>query len=88
MIGSKTGGIPDAIVDGITGLLVDPYNTKEIAQAVISLLNDEQLALILGKNGRTRVENELTWLVTGKRIVASLQNLKSSAKYEQLQHNV
>ena len=80
VIGSKTGGISDAVVDGVTGLLVEPYNTEEIAQALISLLTNEQLVLTLGKNGRVRVENELTWQVMGDRIVALLQNLKSSIK--------
>lgn len=78
VIGSKTGGISDAVVDGVTGLLVDPCNADEIAHALISLLTDEQLALTYGKNGRARVENELTWQAMGKRIMDLLQNLNSS----------
>ncbi|OGW48173.1 MAG: hypothetical protein A2Y66_02390 [Nitrospirae bacterium RBG_13_41_22] len=80
VIGSKTGGISDAVVNGVTGLLVEPDDTKEIAQALSRLLTDEQLALTLGKNGRARVENELTWQVMGERIVAFLQGLKSSTR--------
>ncbi len=80
VIGSKTGGIPDAVIDGVTGLLVEPDDTKEIAQALIRLLTDEQFAMTLGKNGRARVETKLTWQVMGERILASLQNLKLFAK--------
>lgn len=80
VIGSKTGGISDAVVDGVTGLLVEPDDPKKIAQALIRLLTDEQFALTLGKNGRARTESELTWQAMGERIVASLQNLKLSAK--------
>ena len=75
VIGSKTGGISDAVIDGVTGLLVEPNDVNDIAQAVTSLLTDEQFALTLGKNGRARTESELTWQVMGERIVASLQNL-------------
>lgn len=81
VIGSKTGGISDAVVDGVTGLLVEPNDVKEIAQTLIRLLTDEQLALTLGKNGRARAENELTWRAMGGRIIASLQNLKPSSEY-------
>jgi phosphatidylinositol alpha-1,6-mannosyltransferase len=80
VIGSKTGGISDAVVDGVTGLLVEPNDVKGIGQALISLLTDGQLALTIGKNGRARVENELTWRAMGERIVASLQKLKLFAK--------
>ncbi len=80
VIGSKTGGISDAVVDGVTGLLVEPDDPKEIAQALIRLLTDGQFALTLGKNGRARVENELTWEAMGERIVASLQNLRLSGR--------
>lgn len=80
VIGSKTGGISDAVIDGVTGLLVEPNDVKGIAQDLIKLLADEQFALTLGKNGRARAEGQLTWQAMGERIVASLQNLKRSTE--------
>ncbi|GAG50694.1 unnamed protein product, partial [marine sediment metagenome] len=44
VIGARTGGIPDAIVDGRTGYLIDPNNPREIIDKIISLLENEQLA--------------------------------------------
>lgn len=60
VIGSKSGGIPDAVIDNVTGLLVDPFNEEEIAQAITRVLQDERLAKRLGENGRKRVETEST----------------------------
>lgn len=80
MIGSKTGGIPDAVKDGVTGMLVEPNNTQGITQAIIRLLTNNQMAMTLGKNGRLKVENEFSRQVMRKRIITSLQNLKSSIK--------
>jgi phosphatidylinositol alpha-1,6-mannosyltransferase len=39
-IGSKNSGIADAIEHGKTGLLVDQYNAKEVADAVLTVLKD------------------------------------------------
>ena len=60
VIGSKSGGIADAVIDGDTGILVDPLNEDEIARAIIRVLQDEKLANRLGENGRKRVETGLT----------------------------
>lgn len=60
-IGGNVGGVPDAIVDGETGLLVDGRDPNSIAQALLRLLDDPQEGRRLGKAGRERVMNEFTW---------------------------
>jgi len=60
-IGGRSGGVPDAVLDGETGLLVDPWDPMDIAQATIRLLTDRELAIHLGENGRRRVEMEMNW---------------------------
>ncbi len=59
-IGGQSGGIPDAIVDGITGMLVDPLQEQAIADAVVRLLTDSELARRMGEEGRARVLKEFT----------------------------
>lgn len=71
VIGGKSGGIEDAIIDGETGLLVDPLNVKEIARVIVKLLTNKELADEMGKKGRERVEKELNW----KEIARRLQGL-------------
>jgi phosphatidylinositol alpha-1,6-mannosyltransferase len=79
VVGGNSGGIPEAIVEGVTGLLVDPYNIDEIAQALICLLTDQEYARKLGMNGRQRVERELAWQRVGAKIEAALREVLCSA---------
>jgi phosphatidylinositol alpha-1,6-mannosyltransferase len=68
VIGGNSGGVADAIVDGETGFLVDPENPKEIAEKLILLLSDSELAEKLGRQGRARIEKEYTWDIVANRI--------------------
>jgi phosphatidylinositol alpha-1,6-mannosyltransferase len=61
VIGGKSGGTDDAIVDGVTGLRVDGNSSIAVAQAVIDLLAAPDRAKAMGVRGRQRVENEFTW---------------------------
>lgn len=61
VVGGRSGGVPDAVEDGKTGLLVDGTSVQEIAQATIRILQDPSLARRLGENGRVRVCQRLTW---------------------------
>lgn len=61
VIAGRSGGIPDAAQDGVTGLLVDPVNVDQVADAMITLLQNPQLAETLGANGRRWVEAEMNW---------------------------
>ncbi len=68
VIGGNSGGVADAIVDGETGFLVDPENPKEIAEKLILLLSDSELAEKLGRQGRARIEKQFTWDIVANRI--------------------
>ena len=52
VVGARAGGIPDVVVDGETGLLVDPERPDEIADALVRVLSDRSLAERLGRGGR------------------------------------
>ncbi|MCK4262075.1 glycosyltransferase, partial [bacterium] len=73
VIGGRSGGVVDAVVDGETGLLVDPLNTEEISVALVKLLYDESLAERLGQRGRKRVEKELSWEKVTERILGVMK---------------
>ena len=77
VIGGCSGGVAEAVVDGQTGLMIDPHNTDKIAGAIIHLLTDRELAHRLGANGRRRVERELSWEKVGKRLAELLQDVIS-----------
>lgn len=61
VIGGRSGGVPDAIVHGETGLLVDGNSPQAVAEAVIHLLTKPEIARCMGRAGRQRVCQELTW---------------------------
>lgn len=63
VIGGRSGGAIDAIINNETGLLVDPTNSQEIAEAIIRLLKDRDYARQLGNKGRKRVQEEFDWKV-------------------------
>ncbi len=61
VVGGRSGGIPDAVADGCSGLLVDPLNPDEVARAVSGILTDSDLAAGLGRAGYLRVASEFSW---------------------------
>jgi phosphatidylinositol alpha-1,6-mannosyltransferase len=52
VIGSRVGGVQEAIRDGVTGMLVDPTDVRDVANAAIRLLTDDRLAREMGQKGR------------------------------------
>jgi phosphatidylinositol alpha-1,6-mannosyltransferase len=60
-VASRAGGIPDAVQDGQTGLLVDPDNLEEVCQAVRTLLDNPDRAKAMGWAGRQAVETYYNW---------------------------
>lgn len=61
VVAGRSGGLLDAVVDGETGILVDPLDTGAAAQAIVSVLQDPALARRLGEAGRRRVLEGFTW---------------------------
>lgn len=60
VVGTRHGGIPEAIAEGQTGLLVEPGNINELAEAIIRLLSDERQNEEMGKKGRERIKEYFT----------------------------
>jgi glycosyltransferase involved in cell wall biosynthesis len=57
-IGTNVGGIPDQIIDGYNGFLVQTRNHREIAEKILLLLNDPERARQMGVNGRKIVQDK------------------------------
>jgi phosphatidyl-myo-inositol dimannoside synthase len=72
VIGGRSGGVVDAIENGITGYLVDPLDVEEIAQKLTLLLTNDQHAHLLGQQGRQRILKNYTWDAVASRIVDAL----------------
>jgi trehalose synthase len=58
VVAGRVGGIQDQIVDGVSGVLVDPADLEEVARAVDGLLADPKRAAAMGEAARQRVIDE------------------------------
>jgi len=56
VVSTNISGIPEAVEDGVTGLLVPPKDSNMLATALGSLLDDPEWATLLGKAGRQGVQ--------------------------------
>jgi phosphatidylinositol alpha-1,6-mannosyltransferase len=56
VVGGITGGVPDAVNDGVNGLLVDTENIDALAEALGRLAQDEELRLRMGRESRRWAE--------------------------------
>lgn len=59
---STVGGLVDSVVDGVTGVHVEPRSPVALAQAIRTLLQNERLRLNLGVAGAKRVNERYGWL--------------------------
>jgi len=60
LVAANAGGTPEVVQDGITGLLVNPGDSSEMAKCIKRLLDDKNLSEQYGKAGRKRVEEMFT----------------------------
>ena len=52
VVATKVGCLPEYVQDNVTGLLVDPANVEQLAEAIICLLSDDSLRHRMGENAR------------------------------------
>ena len=63
VIAGASGGAPDAVIEGVTGFVVDGTKTEQIAKRAIQLLLDEKLRISMGSAGRAWIEKEWRWQI-------------------------
>jgi glycosyltransferase involved in cell wall biosynthesis len=72
VVGSRVGGIPDLVTDGETGLLVHPEDPAALAEALVTVLTEHELAARLGAAARHAVE---PWLATPEDYARAVNDL-------------
>lgn len=60
IVSTRLAGIPEAVIDSSTGLLVSPESSAELASALSKLITDRSLRQEMGALGRQRVENNFS----------------------------
>ena len=68
VVASNTGGIPEVIEDGISGLLIKTGDIDDLAEKIIRLLKDRDIREVLGANARKRIESLYSKEVVVKKV--------------------
>ena len=67
VVAGNSGGAPDAVVEGVTGLVVDGTNNTQIADAIITLLTNPQKCKEMGNAGQAWIKENWRWEIWSKR---------------------
>ena len=73
VIAGSSGGAPDAVVGGVTGIVVDGENDHDIAAAAIELLQDLTASKAMGLAGREWIIENWRWEIWSERFNKLLQ---------------
>lgn len=79
VVATKVGGIPEVVVDGVTGRLVPPGDAAALAAAVREVLDNPDLARRWGEAGRRRVEQSFTAAEMGRQTLDLYRGLRAGA---------
>ena len=74
VVAGDSGGAPDALADGVTGRLVDGRSVAKVADSVAGLLEDPDLARLMGARGRDWVQREWSWDSAAATLQQMVQN--------------
>jgi phosphatidylinositol alpha-1,6-mannosyltransferase len=61
VVATRVGGVPEAVEDGVSGLLVAPRDAAALAQALLGLLDDPARARRMGAAGRRLAQARFEW---------------------------
>lgn len=75
IVASKTGGIPDMIIEGETGIFAMPQDTKTLAEGLLRLLAEPKLCRMLGENARRKAEAEFSIDNNMKQLLAIYESI-------------
>ena len=79
VVGSRVGGIPEVIEDSITGFLVEPGEPEVLADAVLRLVNDEELRHQMGDAAKASVMNRFTRESMAQAMLEAYRSVASGA---------
>jgi spore coat protein SA len=61
VVAARVGGIPAMVIDGKTGVLVEPGNPRELADAILNLLNDDARRAALSSAAHDHITRSFSW---------------------------
>jgi glycosyltransferase involved in cell wall biosynthesis len=80
VVASRVGGVPEIVQHGQTGYLVDPADTADLREHLLTLLGNPKLARHLGDNARDLVVERFTWDAVARRCLDAYDELMRSGQ--------
>jgi glycosyltransferase involved in cell wall biosynthesis len=80
VVSTYSGGIPEYVEDGRTGILVARGDAKELANAISRVIDDAALARAMGEAGRQRVLERFTWEASARRLASLVESVVSGER--------
>jgi len=80
VVGTRVGGVPEVIADGLSGLLVPSADAGALARAIVTLLLDPTLRRAMGEAGRERVECGFSIATRAERVLAVYEEARRAAR--------
>ena len=68
VIATAVGGLPEAVDDGKSGFLVPPHSPHELAEKILTVINDPDLARGMGQYARNLADTRFSWQTIARRI--------------------
>lgn len=78
VVATRIAGTPEAVIDDVTGFLVQTHDPKRIAERTATLLKNPDLRAKLGKNARQKIEEEFSWEKMISRLITVFKEVKAS----------
>ena len=83
-VATRVGGTPEAVVDGVTGILVPPADSAALADSIVHLLSNRELAAHLGRAARARIADHFSV----RRMVRATEDLYTDLLERKQRHHL
>jgi D-inositol-3-phosphate glycosyltransferase len=84
VIGANVGGIKYSVLDGETGLLVNPHDPEMLADKISKVIDNDTLLNRMGENAIYRVNTHFTWAKVATKVINLYAMLIPAAKEAEL----
>ena len=79
IVSTRSGGIPELVEHGRTGILVTRGDAQELAQAIGQMIDDPALARAMGEAGRQQVLQRFTWEASARRLADLIESVSRAS---------
>lgn len=75
VIVSRVGGLPEVVQEGETGVIINPKSVNELTDAMYYFIENPEMMIKMGKNGRRRVVDNYRWNVCVNKMMEIYSNV-------------